>query len=900
MFDTSPETRPTGLWTDADILSYLKANRGKLAPHTLLDLDAPTLHFHYFSDSNMNQVVQVSDGVHSVIVKHAPPFLRIVGPSWPISTDRNAIEAQYLVEASTILPGSVPQVYLHEGETIVMEAIDAHESARFALIAGKQPPHLGQAIGRFVAQMSYRSSAFSLSEIELAAAAQRYINPDPCKITDDLFFTDPYIFWAASNQFSSPLCLKLDAISQDAALKAEVAMLRHKFDHHKEALIHGDLHTGSILVDETGSTKILDGEFACYGPIGFDLGTFIANLIINHMAHVGLSDNPSTRSTHQVYLLEQIHQCWNSFTQEFKALAGVASAPADSVALETVEAFLENVWRDTVGYAGTECIRRVVGLAHTKDVNDIPNHPQKVEVEKALLGLGQALIKARTTIPDCASLCEAIETAEPAVRTSHSAHCFLSADELQSSITLAYALPSKQNAAEQPFAANQIAVEIFRKTFYPELILSPAEMETLSWCMTSPVTTPSGEVGVDVHFEVKRALNRLSNMEFLRTGDYAAFVRTQDEPKMRPDQFEFFSAKIQALNEAEYAALRAVTIIGSLPFAPKAKELAGKILGTLPVDSVEFLDLTLSRCPEIYPAFNALAPEVQSLLRESFAFGHLRHMLYIEGNQGMYKALQDACERITDSEARKKYFDFWYLQWFVNITGFKVTLGGDPHGSKYLNQGNAEALMHLNVLIERGITDPSTIPQILPDYLAFRSAKLGLEAEEGQRNLMMQIAAFSRIYSPSATVTELAAALSSVPPEMLARPDTLKTRTPTYVPALFDNTLALLPGEPQLALRIALSIYLTAFREYSGRIADGDSFTMPPLSLRLAADKTGLQAIIDDLHRFPERQSEMPCCTLTLNERFEVIVQPRPAPSPRTFAEMGRAADLEESAESTA
>ena len=57
-------------------------------------------------------------------------------------------------------------------------------------------------------------------------------------------------------------------------MKLEVAKLKEGFLTHAQALIHGDLHTGSIMVTEE-DTKVIDPEFAFYGPIGFDIGAVI-------------------------------------------------------------------------------------------------------------------------------------------------------------------------------------------------------------------------------------------------------------------------------------------------------------------------------------------------------------------------------------------------------------------------------------------------------------------------------------------------------------------------------------------------------------------------------------------------------------------------------------------------
>lgn len=440
------------------------------------------------------------------------------------------------------------------------------------------------------------------------------------------------------------------------------------------------------------------------------------------------------------------------------------------------------------------------------------------------------------------------------------------------------------------FDANTL-IQNFKTAFYPELTLSPIECENLSWCMSNPVVTPSGEPSTDVHFEVKRTLNRLSNMDFLRNANYEGFTRTQAEPKMTREQFAFFSNMMRDLTESEYQALRAVTIITAIPFAPKAKEEAKKYIDPLPADSVEFLASTLRHCPEIYPVYHTLDEAGKRLAREAFAFGHLRHMLYVEGNQGMFADMHASCARIADMAERTKAHQFWYLQWFVNVTGFKVEThpSKDAHGSLYLFEGNAEALIQLYLLTKNGIEAPESIPSILADYLSFRFSRLGLSREIDPSLLLTQIAAWSRMYSPSAAVPVLGEVLErylTASAGVLAGPTSLNTRTPTFAPAIFDNAASLLPENRKLAVHIGLSIYLNAYQEYLSRTAGAasDTFSLPPLSFRLAADKKALQAIVDDLQRFPERQNQIPCCKITLNERFEVGVEPLPAPSLQTFA----------------
>ncbi|KAK8966466.1 Methylthioribose kinase 1 [Platanthera guangdongensis] len=62
------------------------------------------------------------------------------------------------------------------------------------------------------------------------------------------------------------------------------------FRERSQALIHGDLHTGSIMVT-TESTQVIDPEFAFYVPMGFYIGEFVGNLILEFFSQDGHKDD---------------------------------------------------------------------------------------------------------------------------------------------------------------------------------------------------------------------------------------------------------------------------------------------------------------------------------------------------------------------------------------------------------------------------------------------------------------------------------------------------------------------------------------------------------------------------------------------------------------------------------
>ena len=69
-----------------------------------------------------------------------------------------------------------------------------------------------------------------------------------CTLTEQVIFSDPYVE-SNYNRWTQP---QLDDLvkqfkENDEELILAISELRHKFITAKEALLHGDLHTGSIM-----------------------------------------------------------------------------------------------------------------------------------------------------------------------------------------------------------------------------------------------------------------------------------------------------------------------------------------------------------------------------------------------------------------------------------------------------------------------------------------------------------------------------------------------------------------------------------------------------------------------------------------------------------------------------
>ncbi len=158
-----------------------------------------------------------------------------------------------------------------------LEDLSDHVILRKGWLEGKSFPRAADDLAEFMAKTLVASSDGVLSPKEKKVLVRDYINPDLCEITEDLVFTEPFADLRSRNEVSPGLeSFVENQLYSDRRLRLEVAKLKARFLSSPQTLIHGDLHTGSVFV-RPDSTKVIDPEFAFFGPAGFDLGTKAAN-----------------------------------------------------------------------------------------------------------------------------------------------------------------------------------------------------------------------------------------------------------------------------------------------------------------------------------------------------------------------------------------------------------------------------------------------------------------------------------------------------------------------------------------------------------------------------------------------------------------------------------------------
>lgn len=361
-------------------------------------------------DGNLNLVFIVKGKTGSVVAKQALPYVRLVGESWPLPLSRAYFEHEALSRQEAAAPGLTPRIlaYDHEMALIVMEHLTPHIILRKGLISGIRYPQVAEHAGHFMAVTLFNHSDLALDgETKKSNVALFSENHVMCALTEQVIFDDPY-FEAELNRHTSPHLDELALeIRSDTALKVAIQQLKTLFMSKTQTLLHGDLHSGSIMVTDS-DTRVIDPEFAFYGPMGFDIGALMANLLLAYFSQPGHATDADDRKDYSEWLLETLLQTYAVFEAEFSSLwrekrtgalyPETLFAPGDVAASEqALNAYLRDVMVDSIGFAGAKMMRRIFGIAHVEDLDAIENEDKRAACEKRAVSLARVLMTERAT-----------------------------------------------------------------------------------------------------------------------------------------------------------------------------------------------------------------------------------------------------------------------------------------------------------------------------------------------------------------------------------------------------------------------------------------------------------------------------------------------------------------------
>ena len=374
------------LMKESDAIEYAKVK----VPQK--NWDEATMTCKEIGDGNLNYVFKVQDGKgSSVIVKQAGEELRI-SKDMHIDTDRNRIESEILILQGKLAPGYVPEIYNYDTVMCAccMQDLSDHLIMRTAMLQHKIYPKFAEQISTFMAQVLMGTTDVVMNHQEKKELQKKFISPELCDITEALVYTEPYNDELGRNNVFPPMAdFVKEKLYNDTELHLEVAKLKMDFMTRGQSLIHGDLHTGSIFINDD-TTMVFDPEFCFYGPMGYDIGNVVANIIFAWCNGDVAGEKEFCQWAESV-IVDVVNLTMEKMNKYFDE--HVTDTMCKTPGYK--EYYMGTILADTSAVTGLELIRRTVGMANVKDITTISDEAARVRAEKICITAAIDFIKNR-------------------------------------------------------------------------------------------------------------------------------------------------------------------------------------------------------------------------------------------------------------------------------------------------------------------------------------------------------------------------------------------------------------------------------------------------------------------------------------------------------------------------
>ena len=369
-----------------EVISYVKEKN--------LFLENDDLTVKEIGDGNINYIFKVENKIDgkSIVLKQADKLLRSSGR--PLDLARSKIEANILRIENDLAPHFVPEIYFYDEIMCVlaMEDISEYKNLRTELIAGKIFLNFADNISEFLSRTLLLTTDLFMNKFEKKKNVKEFINPELCDISECLVFTEPYdnnrnrnIITAGNEEFVE------NTLYKNEDLHFAILKLREKFMNYSQSLIHGDLHSGSIFINEKG-IKIIDPEFSFYGPMAYDIGNVIGNLYFPLYRAKFFMEDSKKKEEFINWLEKCILDIPILFSKKCKLLWEKYSDDKLLKNRKFRDYYIENIVKDSLAYAGTEIIRRTVGDAKVLELTNLETSEKKLELEKELISKAISMI----------------------------------------------------------------------------------------------------------------------------------------------------------------------------------------------------------------------------------------------------------------------------------------------------------------------------------------------------------------------------------------------------------------------------------------------------------------------------------------------------------------------------
>ena len=291
---------------------------------------------------------------------------------WTLDLGRMRSEIAVLIFWNTVCPGICPEMYHFDeaNRIIVMEDLMALSLLRFELSRMVKHPHFPEKIGTFFARNLFYSSNLHLTRYKKSEVERFFENPEYDALAPSVF--EDNIAISMKREMAPGTETKRKELFDNPKIHAEISRLRENFLANKECLIHTDLHSSNIMINQD-DVRIIDGEFGGFGPLAQDFGRLTASLTLNYISWFGdEKKSEPEKADFQLYLCDTIEALYHTFQREFKCLVVAYQDESYSLKNLDVDTYLIKQLQDALSYAGANITSRLSNRGICYDISRLP------------------------------------------------------------------------------------------------------------------------------------------------------------------------------------------------------------------------------------------------------------------------------------------------------------------------------------------------------------------------------------------------------------------------------------------------------------------------------------------------------------------------------------------------
>lgn len=264
-----------------------------------------------------------------------------------------------------------PKIHYFDSENLatVMESLGSYHVLETSLFHGIPDQRVAANVGRALALIHASTHSSRVTPAQAARFASKFANAELRRV---------HVEHVLSGDVHNPKAveeLRRDGLTSQ--LERLKSLYRGEGSEGRTdlCLCHGDLRVGAVVVEpESGEVKLLDPEFAIYGPPGVDLGRLLSGYVLAFVARAAQLSEGAGR------ILAAISQVWASYAQ---AMAEGSIAPD----------VLERAGEDAASFACAYVVLDALGGTECS-LLQMPDAAKQAKVKRHVLDWARRCLKA--------------------------------------------------------------------------------------------------------------------------------------------------------------------------------------------------------------------------------------------------------------------------------------------------------------------------------------------------------------------------------------------------------------------------------------------------------------------------------------------------------------------------